>query len=581
MAVDANPGAGEPAGIRSLARARSAKAAELQRVRTTVKSSAETITASTWTGKSRSAFTSAIDSALPDLALLAGGLEAQAETLHTYAAQVQQIKDEQAVLEAQRQAALESLARLKRQAPDAGGHLLAPVKIGGQGQGAGHSREQARLGEQIASENSRLAGIDALWNDLVARRRRFDQAAADALTSQKVLGGLWQFSRSTIRSTDTATLLGRMVGLTPTDIRILLDQRPELVVTIARAESASIAAWWASLGSANGEASAPQLTLISLIPVVIGALNGIPALARVAANKINAENRLKVLDALIEEHKRLPATIERLRKEVDYLTRAVGDHPAVQLYLYDPAKSRIIEMFGTPSPATRHEITYVPGTFSNIDGFYDGKAQAVARYLWSAHQGDSVAFVYKDGPFPGEADGTSFTSYLRIPEANEPGLARNSGTQLSAFRAGVELDPFLSKAKTTAIGHSWGLAAVTSSEVAGARYDQVISLSGAGMLPEWRPRATTSYSDLSYFDLLQQAQALPGDVVWNGKNPRSTPAFEHGDFYNGPVDHLVRAPNGALLRVDECVLMDNHDLIAKDSPDNQRLLKDLKGTIFR
>lgn len=39
-------------------------------------------------------------------------------------------------------------------------------------------------------------------------------------------------------------------------------------------------------------------------------------------------------------------------------------------------------------------------------------------------------------------------------------------------------------AEQTSIGHSWGLANVTSSEVAGARYDTVISLAGAGMLPD-------------------------------------------------------------------------------------------------
>ena len=161
MSVETDPGVGEPAGIRSLANERSSKAAELQRVHTAVKSAAETVSATSWTGKSREAFGSAVDSVLPDLALLAGGLAAQAATLHTYAGHVQQIKEEQAALEQQRRTALAALAGLHAQYRNAEPHLLTPVAIPDPDRDAQQRREQARITEKIDAERS------------ITRRHRF------------------------------------------------------------------------------------------------------------------------------------------------------------------------------------------------------------------------------------------------------------------------------------------------------------------------------------------------------------------------------------------------------------------------
>jgi uncharacterized protein YukE len=572
MTVDTDPGVGEPAGIRSLANERSTKAAELQKVHTTVKSAEETISASSWTGKSRAAFGSAVDSVLPDLTLLAAGLAAQAAILHTYGGQVQQIKEEQAALEHQRRTALAALGGL--QVP------LTPVAIRDPERDAQHRREQARITEKIDAERSILAGIDSQWNQLVTRRRRIDLATAEALAGRDVLGPIWAFTGPKIHSTDPAALLAMMAGLSASDLQILLGQHQDLAHEIAKASPDAVATWWAGLSGSNGEFSAAQLALIATIPTVIGALDGIPALARVAANRINAENQIKLDEKLIEKYKAYPTTVDRLQKEIDYLMHAVGDHPTVQLYLYDPSKSRIIEMIGTPSASTKHVIVYVPGTFSNLGGFYDGTTQQDATSLWETNPSETVAFVYKDGISPGGADGESSPDYVRLLEANDRDRAMLAGQQLSDFAAGIRLDVNLSGAKTTAIGHSWGLTAVTSSEIAGARYDQVISLSGAGMPPEWKPGSTTTYSDFSYFDILQQAQALPGEPVWDGNTPRSNPAFVHGPYYEGPTDVFTRAPWGPPTGVREQVLLDNHNLIATNSRHNQRLLMDLADEVF-
>ena len=110
-----DPGVGEPAGIRALARERSAKAVELRGVHADVLAAERTVSGSAWTGKAQVAFSTTLDAVAPDLLLLATGLEAQATALHAYAGQVQQIKDQQRVLEAQRRSAREALTAAQAQ----------------------------------------------------------------------------------------------------------------------------------------------------------------------------------------------------------------------------------------------------------------------------------------------------------------------------------------------------------------------------------------------------------------------------------------------------------------------------------
>lgn len=121
------------------------------------------------------------------------------------------------------------------------------------------------------------------------------------------------------------------------------------------------------------------------------------------------------------------------------------------------------------------------------------------------------------------------------------------------------------------MGHSWGLSNITASEIAGAEYDTVISLAGAGMPDGWAPNPDTTYADFSYEDLLQRAQRT--DRVWEGNVPRSDPAFAHGGYYRGPDDAVLE--DGAFTVADIRVLSENHALIATDTDDNDQALEDM------
>ncbi len=292
----ADPGAGEPAGIRSLAAARVSKAAELRAAHAEVTAAADTVAGTAWQGKAQVAFQSAMGSVTPDLLLLAEGLEAQATALHAYAGQVQQIKDQQAALAMQRSRAVSALDAA--QSTLNASHLLddrvlAQEKATGQ---QVHTpdirRKRARLVDQIETEEAVLRRVNAQWEDLVTWRRHADRACTAALTSREVLGNTWQLSTGGIRTSTPAALLGRLVGLTATDLQALLAAHPELATKLGSADPRAVADWWHTLDGPDGGMSEAQTTLVTGLSGVLGALNGLPALARVEANRINASTQL-------------------------------------------------------------------------------------------------------------------------------------------------------------------------------------------------------------------------------------------------------------------------------------------------
>ena len=133
--------------------------------------------------------------------------------------------------------------------------------------------------------------------------------------------------------------------------------------------------------------------------------------------------------------------------------------------------------------------------------------------------------------------------------------------------------------KEIAIGHSWGLAAVTASETVGARYDDVVSLAGAGMPPDWVPAAGTHYTHdthYSYTDFLTVAQ--PTGLVYGWKNPAHGWGFDKGGWYVSSND-VRRLTTVNPLEAYEA-LVDNHSLVARDTEENSRVLFDLKEEVL-
>lgn len=364
-----------------------------------------------------------------------------------------------------------------------------------------------------------------------------------------------------------------MLSVSAEEAKRWLDEHPDFWDNVEMVDPEEIAQWWADLASRSegipgAWESGPAAALIAAVPALIGSLNGVPALDRVTANRTAAPDWIAAAREDLKDPDLDAGARAFLLNEIAYLERSIaGD---VQLYLYDRDASRIVEMVGTPSAETTDVVTYSPGTFTSMNDFYEGGVQQVARFLVSNAPG-TVAFVVKEGEFPGENSDRGGMNMFRIGEANDPGRAEDAGRDLAAFEAGMRTDPSFAAAEQIGIGHSWGLTHITASEVAGTDYDQVISLAGAGMPEGWRASADTVYTDLSYRDLLQRAQ--DGGVVWEGRYPRATAAFQHGDFYRGPDDAVL--DDGKFTTTDLGVLSGNHNLISQNVNDNKKVLEAL------
>ncbi|WP_148286263.1 hypothetical protein [Curtobacterium sp. B8] len=502
-----------------------------------------------WEAASQRSFVAQLSKHAADIELVATGLEKQAEALTTYAGQLTQIKDRQTVLESRRRTAQDSVAVARfnlLSAPSVPQLMKTPDS-----DTAEASKKHTAATQENAQADAALRQVEVEWEQLISDRRSIDAICASALQSADALGGLAGVSAASITPINAQQLLALLGTLSGADLAILATQFPEIEAALRHVDPGTVAEWW--------EARKPeqQQQLIVGFPAVIGSLNGLPAQVRVVANRENAKTRIEEARrelAAIKDWGDEVSTVEQrklLRSEIDYLSDAIADPPSVQLYLYDQKHDRIVEMIGTPGPDTKRVVTYVPGTFANMDGFYQKDTQKVSRFLVQAGAGDTVAFVYKDGSFPQGI----------VSEANSPAFAARTGQNLKEFQDGLAAQAELKDAEPIGIGHSWGTANVTSAEEAGAHFAKVASLSGAGMPPSWQPASGTEYRDFSYSgDLLQLVQKVPIGLVWDGKNPRSS-GFEHGEYYNAPFS------DGPV---------DRHNLVASSERGNQKVLGDLE-----
>jgi len=238
----------------------------------------------------------------------------------------------------------------------------------------------------------------------------------------------------------------------------------------------------------------------------------------------------------------------------------------VQLYLYEPEADRIVEMIGSFDARTKNVVTYVPGTGTTLEDFFNDPRSVQQIGDWGSRQGasaDTVAFVYKDGGFP-----------PTVAQARQETVAVTSGRQLASFQAGLHSSYDPGSLNEIAVGHSWGLTNVTTSELFGARYDHVVSLAGAGMVDSWKARSDTDYVHYSYVDFLTVAQ--PTGLVYDRKVPAYGWGFKKGGWYSSPHDDVLYDVHGRDARALAAALIDNHSLVARDVPENQQVLRDLK-----
>lgn len=406
------------------------------------------------------------------------------------------------------------------------------------------------------------------YRRLADRRAELDAHTRDRLRQVPLFASLtadWTMGDRAVTAAGEAWA-GDVGGITVEDLAAVSD--PAMVRTI-----------WDALGDEQ------QRELILAAPLVLGGLAGLPPWARVAANRLNAKSRIASLRRMLVAGERssdpraprpYPAgparDPRRLRAELEYLERVASGE--VQLYSYDHETHSIVEMIGEIGPGTTDINTYLPGTFTSAWAFYHGETQQVGRWLNTNSQGSIVTFVWKVGEFPGEDKLTGAANLSRIAEANDEQRALRKGREIADFHRELVASTRGTKVDYNGIGFSWGLAGITAAEVAGARFDAVVSLAGAGMPSTWTPRLDTTYEHFSYTDALSMAQAT--GQVWEGRNPGRHPGFtSHIYAHEGDYTMKIKAP---VPWAPEAQIPANrdpiatHNLIATDDPENEQAL---------
>ena len=232
-----------------------------------------------------------------------------------------------------------------------------------------------------------------------------------------------------------------------------------------------VSAWWDRLTKAEQDA------FIAAHHWVAGNTNGIPFARRIEANQLNAAELLS------------KGTVDPSSNEYAYLMEvANGERTLVS---FDPANDRIIEMIGQITERTNDIVSYVPGTTSDMQGFYDLGTQQLGQFLVdnAAPPGSTVAFVFKDAEFPTfGADGVYHSSW-----------AASVGDPYHRFQQALSLEN-PGKIPVTSIEHSFGSSVGGYAEIQGTRFDTRIVLAGAGMTDEWKPAAGTDYYSMTGSD---------------------------------------------------------------------------------
>ncbi|TWX40977.1 hypothetical protein ES689_06210 [Frigoribacterium sp. ACAM 257] len=456
---------------------------------------------------------------------------------------------------------------------------------------------ERRRDEAAEVDHDELARAGRRWAELVERRGSADTTC---------IAGLYRASSTApriaaaevSRATTPEEALRRLDGLSVVDLALLFGESPFLAELIAGASPEAVRRWWDSLALlrplAGDGLSAAQQALVLAVPWLIGNLDGVPPPVRIRANAVTAAAQVAENQRMIDDIARHPLDdprarelIAELERENVYLRGAAAVPPTIQLYTYDRAADRIVEMLGEWPVAGAPEriYTYVPGTSAQMKDFWAGGSglQAFARRLMTQDDVDSVAFVYKDGRFPGGGDQVFPAEKKNLVEAlaqaNSSSFARESGERLAAFRAGLDVGGAAVGSpppRSVGIGHSWGTANVLASELAGAHWDHAVSLAGAGAPQEWSGSPDTEYDSFRYDDALGVVQAT--GVVYRHHNPQYLADFEQHE-YESFADRAVEWNSPAILRL--AALLSNHALIASDGPGNDPVIRDVLAELKR
>jgi Alpha/beta hydrolase len=318
---------------------------------------------------------------------------------------------------------------------------------------------------------------------------------------------------------------------------------------------------------------AEQAMLAVLFPAVVGNLAGAPFAARAAANRVRIvatlDEQKRLIDDLATERgqlhfksvgarDRIDGELDEARDRLDVLQRIVDD-PSRQIVYFDNAgDGGLAELHGTINAKTGNVGVFVPGTGSSLAGFETNARRSVAWVKAAGGTDHPLAMVtWMGGDFPNDV----------LTDAGFRDYADRLGPDLANFshETRQEVDQAGAPARVTVMGHSYGGAAVGTSERYGLDADRVVHLESPGMGHDVRSpedlhpaRAEVRrYSITAPEDSINAArvptwiQDLPGlDGMGHGENPDTFPGttrLASGRYADGsPIDGPFAAHSGVL-----------------------------------
>ncbi|MGW6723119.1 alpha/beta hydrolase [Streptomyces sp. NPDC054995] len=205
-------------------------------------------------------------------------------------------------------------------------------------------------------------------------------------------------------------------------------------------------AWWDGLSPEERE------RYIELVPERIGNLDGIPVLARDAANRRNLPALIDKLEGVDTDKAR--DQLAGLR-EIERQLNENGKPPMYLIGVGDEGNGRAIVSFGNPD-ASQHVSAYVPGLNTSLDEEFAKNDLGRARDTAIGAQGyddsaASIVWLGYDAPQLPDQDGAA--GYFAVMGT---GRAEKGGAAYRDFMEGISVTNQNKDPHLTAIGHSYG-----------------------------------------------------------------------------------------------------------------------------
>ncbi|MEU4180827.1 alpha/beta hydrolase [Streptomyces sp. NPDC026589] len=205
-------------------------------------------------------------------------------------------------------------------------------------------------------------------------------------------------------------------------------------------------AWWDGLSPEERD------RYVELVPERIGNLDGIPVLARDAANRRNLPALIDKLEGVDTDKAR--DQLAGLR-EIERQLQEDGKPPMYLIGIGDEGNGRAIVSFGNPD-ASQNVSAYVPGLNTSLDEEFAKNDLGRARDTAIGAQGyddstASIVWLGYDAPQLPDKDGAA--GYFAVMGT---GRAEKGGAAYRDFMGGISVTNQSKDPHMTAIGHSYG-----------------------------------------------------------------------------------------------------------------------------